>query len=412
MRLWIVTRVTLGHGLHGGMERHTELLATGLAARGHQVTLVTTAHPDGRVTDHIGAVDLVYVPGSTWRRYEPQWWEETYERLKAAHAEHPLDAVISMSAGALGWLARARTELRIPSLVVLHGSLRAELTRAWVGARTLRGSYRLARTAWRAAPLLLRWRRAAPAVAAWAPVSQAVATEFGRELGVGADRMAVIPPGVDVERFRPEPIVGETWRDATGLSGDDQVLVMASRLEPVKGVNVAIEAVARLRSRRDDVVLVVAGTGPYVGALRRSARMLDLGPAVRFLGLVDHEELPAVLAAADLFLLPPLGPEGFPLSATEASAAGLPVVASDVPGVREAVIDGVTGLLVAPGDPDALAGRVQELLSEPARRKELGKQARVHAEQRFSQAVVLDAVEKLLTDVAGRQRQPGRHRRP
>jgi phosphatidylinositol alpha-1,6-mannosyltransferase len=411
MRLWIVTRVTLDHGLRGGMERHTELLATGLAARGHEVTVVTTAHPDGSVTDRVGAVDLVYVPGFSWRRYEPEWWEATYERLEAFHAEQAVDAVVSMAAGALGWLGRAQSELGIPTVVVVHGLFGAELRRAWVGARTLRGGYRLARTAWRTGPLLLRWRRTAPAVAGWAPVSQTVAAELRRELGV-ADRMAVIPPGVDVERFRPEPIVGEAWRDASGLSGDDGVLVMASRLEHVKGIDVAIEAVARLRSRRDDVVLVVAGTGAHAPVLRRTVRMLELGSAVRFLGLVDHEELPAVLAAADLFVLPSLGPEGFPLSATEASAAGVPVVASDVAGVREAVVDGVTGLLVPPGDPDALAGRIEELLADPARRKELGDQGRVHAERRLSQAVVTEAVEDLLIDVTGRQRQPGRPRRP
>ncbi|HEX2041787.1 MAG TPA: glycosyltransferase, partial [Acidimicrobiales bacterium] len=156
MLLWIVTRVALAHGLSGGTERHVELLATGLSARGHRVTVLTTAHPDGRTTDRIGGVDLVYVPGTTWRRDEPQWWAETYERLRVAHTEAPVDAVVSVSAGALGWLARARAELGIPTVVLLPRSLRGELRRAWRGARTLSGWYRLARTTRSTVPLLAR----------------------------------------------------------------------------------------------------------------------------------------------------------------------------------------------------------------------------------------------------------------
>jgi phosphatidylinositol alpha-1,6-mannosyltransferase len=409
MRLWIVTRVALAHGLSGGMERHAELLATGLSARGHRVNVVTTAHPDGRTTDRIGDVDVVYVPGTTWRRDEPQWWAETYERLRAAHADEPVDAVVSLASGALGWLARARADLGVPTVVVLHGSLRGELRRTRSGARTVRGWSRLARTVWRSVPLLVRWRRAAGAVARWAPVTEAVAAGASPELGVPPDRMTVVPPGVDVERFRPDPMVGEAWRAASGLSADDRVLALVAPLEPATGVAVAVEALALLDTRLDDVVLLIAGAGADSAALRRRARALGVGSQVRFLGPVGHDELAAVLAAADLFVLPALDEEGLPLSALEASTAGLPVVASDVPGVREAVVDGVTGVLVPPGSADALAGAVEELLSDTARRRELGKQGRVHAEQRFSQAVVCEAVEKLLMEVGGR---PGGQDRP
>ena len=256
MRLWIVTPVTLAHGRSGDIEHYTELLATGLSARGHEVTVVTTAHPDGRITDRMGDVELVYVPGSSSRTYEPQWWADTYARLRAAHAEQPVDAVVSFSAGALGWVAPARTELGVPTVVVLHGSLGGELRRTWREARTVRPWYRLARLAGRTAPLLLGWRRAAPAVAAWAPVSQAVAAESRRELGIPSDRVTVVPACVDV---------------------------------------------------------------------------------------------------------------------------------------------------VPPGDPEALARAIEELLADGARRREPDKQARVHAEQRFSQAVAAETVEKLLVEVAARQ---------
>jgi glycosyltransferase involved in cell wall biosynthesis len=404
MRLWIATRVTLAHGLAGGMERHTELLATGLAARGHQVTVASTAHPDGRTSGRTAGVERVHLPGSSWRRYEPQWWTATYERLRAVHGDEPVDAVVSQSAGALGWLARARAELGIPTLVVLHTSLRGELRRAWSAARTPRGSCHLALTAGRAPELFLRWRRAAPTVAGWAAVSETVAADVRREIGIPDSRVVVVPPGIDLERFRPDPTIGEAWRATSGLTPDERVLVVASRLEAPNGVAVAIEAVARLRGRREEVVLVVAGAGSQAAALRRTARVLGVAPAVRFLGAVDHDELPAVLAAADLFLLPSLAPEGLPLGALEASAAGLAVVASDAPGVREAVVDGATGIVVAPGDPDALAGAVDVLLSDTARRRQLGNEGRARAERHFGQAAMAEAVERLLVEAVEKQR--------
>jgi D-inositol-3-phosphate glycosyltransferase len=91
-------------------------------------------------------------------------------------------------------------------------------------------------------------------------------------------------------------------------------------------------------------------------------------------------------------------------SALEAAAAGLPVVASDVPGARDAVVDGVTGLLVPPGDPDALAHAIDDLLSETARRRQLGKDGRAQVERRFSQAAMAEAIERLLLEVVDPQR--------
>jgi phosphatidylinositol alpha-1,6-mannosyltransferase len=240
-------------------------------------------------------------------------------------------------------------------------------------------------------------------VARWAAVSEAVAADIWREIGIPQGRMSVVVPGVDIERFQPDPTIGEAWRAASGLSSADHVLVVASRLEPEKGVAVAIEAVARLVRNRPDSVLVVAGAGKHAAALRRMARVLGLDRTVRFIGVVDHGELAAVLAAADVFLLPTLGPEGLPQSALEAAAAGLAVVASDIPGVREAVVDGVSGVLVPPGDPDALARAIEELLGDTARRRQLGKQGRARVEDGFNQAAMAEAVERLLLEVVDRQ---------
>jgi glycosyltransferase involved in cell wall biosynthesis len=115
------------------------------------------------------------------------------------------------------------------------------------------------------------------------------------------------------------------------------------------------------------------------------------------------------LAASDLFLMPSVLPEGFPVSVVEAMAAGVPVVAADTAGVRAAVDDGRTGLLVRRADPTALAGAVVALLDDDARRRAMGRAGREHASAQLSSEAMLDSFEEALASSAlERARGPGR----
>jgi glycosyltransferase involved in cell wall biosynthesis len=175
----------------------------------------------------------------------------------------------------------------------------------------------------------------------------------------------------------------------------------ASRLERTKGAHVLVEAVALLRPTHPDLRLLVAGAGPAEPGLRRQVSGLGLGDRVLLLGRVDHADLPAVHAAADLFALPALAPEGLPLSLAEAMASGLPVVASSVGGVAEAVEDGVTGVLTPPGDAAALAAAVAGLLADGEGRVAMGARARQAAAARFDAVAVVDAVEGVVAGAVG-----------
>ena len=138
--------------------------------------------------------------------------------------------------------------------------------------------------------------------------------------------------------------------------------------------------------------LVYAGKGSGVEETRRLADQLGLGGRVEFTGWLEAERARATLAAATIFVLPSFV-EGMPMALLEAMALGLPVIATPVGGVPEIVTHQVDGLLVPPGDVDALAAAIARLMSEPALRERLGRAARETAAQRFS----LDsAVERLL----------------
>jgi glycosyltransferase involved in cell wall biosynthesis len=227
---------------------------------------------------------------------------------------------------------------------------------------------------------LRRWRtrvllRRARMVAALWPGSAAVLTA---RHGVPADRIRVIPNGVPAERF---PVVADADRRPArarfGLPDDDPVIGCIASLTAEKDVGAAIAAVARLVG----VHLLVAGAGPERPRLEARAAVEAPG-LVRFVGPVAGSS--DVLAAVDAVVLPSRT-EGMPGVLIEAGMSGLPVVATDVGAVAEVVADGETGVLVAPGDVEALAAGLERALADGG---SMGRAARARCLDRFEIGVV------------------------
>ena len=174
-------------------------------------------------------------------------------------------------------------------------------------------------------------------------------------LGLPADRIRVHQTGVDLDRFRP--VDRAAAKAALGVSGP--LLVCAGGLIPRKGQSFALEALAAL----PNAILLVVGGGPDGPALARLARRLGVADRVRFLGSRPHEELPGLLAAADV-AVQPSSAEGLANVWVEALACGTPVVTCDVGGARDAIDRPEAGRLV-PRDPAAIAAAVRDLLAAP-----------------------------------------------
>lgn len=186
--------------------------------------------------------------------------------------------------------------------------------------------------------------------------------------------IAIVPPGIDVDRFAPvSPDERARIRATFGVPADAELVVGVSRLVPRKGFDVAIEACARLRSTRPDLLLAIGGRGREHDRLARLIREAD-APA-RLLGRVDDDALPGLYACADLFVMPcrtrwwGIEPEGFGIVFLEASASGTPPIAGDSGGAADAVVDGVTGTVLSdPTDAAALASTIDRLLADDRRR--------------------------------------------
>ena len=189
-----------------------------------------------------------------------------------------------------------------------------------------------------------------------------------------AKPVTVVPYGVDLARFQPLA--------RNGARPSEVVVGSVARLSPEKGLDVLLRAAARLIERGTPVRVVLAGDGPWRVRLRRMAERLGIAGRVDFRGELPHEQVPALLAELDIFVLPSRA-EGFGVAALEAQAMELPVVASRVHGIPDVVEDGRTGLLVPPGDEQALAEAIGRLAGDAGLRAAIGRAGRTLVQERY-----------------------------
>lgn len=226
----------------------------------------------------------------------------------------------------------------------------------------------------------------------------------------GADpgKIAIIPPGVDLERFRPMDRAEALAR--TGYDPCDRLLLFVGRMDPVKGLDTLLRAMHEV-VRREPAMLehaclcVVGGQKPedeaavdaeieHIHALRRQ---LGLGDFVRFVGMLSQDDLPHWYNAAEVVIVPSRY-ESFGMVALEAMACGTPVIATDVGGLATLVRDGRTGFLVPDGDPIALANKLLPLLALPEIHDTLGEHGMATAEA-YGWPSIAERVEALYEDV-------------
>jgi D-inositol-3-phosphate glycosyltransferase len=230
-------------------------------------------------------------------------------------------------------------------------------------------------------------------------------TSLCQVYGTPADKIEakinVIPLGVDLDRFRPAE--KQHARNALGLK-DERIILFVGRIEPLKGVDILINAAALLESDVECTVLIVGGddsTESRVTELRDLARERGIEHRVAFVGAVDHATLPLYYNAADVCVVPSHY-ESFGLVAIEAMASGVPVVASRVGGLTGTVKDGETGYLIPWLCPEPFAERIELLLENEPLRHNLGEAAR-EAMTRYRWENVASAVLQLYDSLTDRR---------
>lgn len=219
--------------------------------------------------------------------------------------------------------------------------------------------------------------------------------------GMRPEKVVVIPNGVRVEEFAPsrwpDEAVGELRRELR-IPENAYVVLTIGRLHPQKGHRYLIEAVRSILKEYTEIRFLFVGEGEHRSELEEQVQSSGLHPFILFLG--ERFDVPKLLAISDLFVLPSLY-EGMPNVILEAMAARLAVVATDVDGTREVVVDGETGLLIPPADPTALQQAILTLLRDDGFRHSLGECGYQRVLTQFSEQLMCERYEQLLTSKLG-----------
>ncbi len=229
--------------------------------------------------------------------------------------------------------------------------------------------------------------------------------ELVQKLGVAPERIEIVHPGCDVDRLRPLPPRRELQHQLLGARSRDQVLLTVGNLVARKGHDMVIHALPRVLQRIPDVTYLIVGDGPYRAQLETLATTLGVREHVVFAGHIPDADLPHIYALSTVFVMPSRAQmeacdiEGFGLVFLEANACGKAVVGGRSGGVPDAIVDGVTGLLVNPHDPEDIAQALGRLLTNRELASRLGQQGYGRVVRNFRWAQVGDRVQRVLNEI-------------
>jgi glycogen synthase len=371
-----------------GMSAYAENLLRHLVRAGHDVTLVSQYRgdeagravygggppPPDRVPEGVAVHALEAHGEQAVAHGRPADFEADVDEMTATvlrlHAEEPFDVLHAQYAYPNGLaVLRAARRAGVPAVVSVQGG-----DGHWVG--TCCATHReLVRAVFTHAPALLIG-------------SPSFAAEVVERHGIDPARFTLVPGATDTERFAPAD------RDAMAHVSDPAVLLYHGRVDARKGVLDLLDAVALLRVDGVRVRLIVSGTGPDVGQVAERVRELGLGGVVEQLGAVPYERAHEVYRRGQVFVSPTYA-EGFSNTILEAMASGLPVVSTDVVGVRDCVRPDDNGVLVPPGDPSALAAGIYRVLTDAVLRRRIAERAHSDVHLRWSWPVVAGQIERV-----------------
>jgi glycosyltransferase involved in cell wall biosynthesis len=344
--------------MFGGGQRVVTDLGSWLRARGVPVRIILLGDADPRIVAH--GDDIVPYDG---RYNDPRVLFETALRLRRFLDRTGWPELLHTH----GWdadmvTALARVGRSVPQLVHLH------VTAQWIAHSGIKRMLKSMFTRW-------AFRQSATWLVA---VSSAVSNHWVRLLPLNGAPPTVVHNGVDSSTFSTADVLGGVERDCV-------VFGVAARLVPMKGIDFLLDALSELSANGVGFECRIAGDGGLRSLLEQRAAALGIGERVRFLGHIS--DMSAFYRSIDVYVLSSVSDEGLPLGVLEAMASGLPVVASDVGGTREALRHAVTGYLVEARHVTQLVAALAALAADSGLRRRMGEAGR----ERFEEGFTLDA---------------------
>ena len=343
----------------GGLEFHVWDLAGALARRGHEVRVLTSAAPSGQMVEEWTAppgVIVEHLPSGQAGDYSLSFWRGVARRGEQLWREKACD-LLNMQEFA-GLVCRGAARGGAPFVVSVHGTMFTEVAldrRHWSHLSSGEKAAAIWRYKARLAlhPFFLRMVRRADLLITDSEFTRSELLRIDEQLD---PRIRVVPLGIDPARY------GSDGRTAE-VRGGALTVVMLGRVQQIKGIDTALDALALLRGRGVKVRLLVGGGGEYLETARRRAEKLDVAGRVEFRGRIPQEKMSAFLREGDLLLFPDLTQPAFGLVAAEAFLHGLPVMGARAGAIPEVVTE-QTGWLFDPWKPTEVAGLLERLASD------------------------------------------------
>ena len=384
---------TAGEGDVGGMNVYALGLARELARRGVRVDIFTREHSGGHAFQlDAPGVDIVHVAAAPESATKELLHEYTMDFAEAISELRPsgggYDIIHShyWVSGLVG--VELAKRWNAPHATTFHtvAALKEEAFPRGLEPKARHDAERLI-------------SRSVGKIVAW---TQHEADALSRLLGADPSRISVIPIGIDKSRFHR--LDKSTARAQLGIAADEETLLYVGRLDLIKGADVLLEALSLIENRPQIRLRIVGGgtASTTPASLAALAQSLGVAERISFLGTAPNAELPLHYAAADMLIVPSWY-ESFSIATAEAMACGTPVIASNAPGPASFIQDGVSGRLVPPGDPRALADAIKGLLDDPALRQRLSAGA-TGAVAHLEWESIGDSISTVYSDLIARDR--------
>jgi len=383
MNICLFSIVTYWHGVKGGMEIHGKILCEELIKRGHEVTVISTMHPDGRNFEENNGIRLHYLNNTFFGSRRKGWETASLKKFIDLEQVNNFDVIFSMSAVIPKELVTIKR--KTPMIMISEGTgvmmLLSEIKQTFSHRNEFK---KLIKTFLSFIYYYVFWELSLKKYDAIIAVSNEVAESTLKWYFVDRKKVFTIYNGVEIDLFCPDRRHWEHIRKSLAISDEEKILIFFSIVTKQKGMHLLIKALPDILKKHNYVKLVIAGEGNYLTGAKQLVRQLGLEKDVIFVGYIPREAAPNYINASDVFILPTLRQEGMPFSLLEAMACQKPVIASSIGGIPSVIDDGKNGLLITPGNIDELIDKILLLLKNEYFATQLADHARKTVINKFS----------------------------
>lgn len=386
MRLAVFIKSTTFNKNHGGLETQNKVLCEGLAKRGYEVIVFSPT--ENKIENYKileeNSVKYVFVP-SVYRMLfnykETNWVNTSYKEFLKWHKEKPFDLVISQSSAGLGIIKRKKI-LRTKILGISHGTIGAEIKTLINASEGLKDYIKISKNIlFGTVNYFSRQRSYINGCDLIIAVSNFVKESIIKETLVKKEKVIVIHNGMDASKI-PQKV----WANIK----PPLKILYAGRIDKSKGLKELLLSCKDL----DEVFLNIAGDGPLLEELKNISRFYKMSQKVLFYGKLPFEKMVEMYSCNDVFVLPTKRLEGLPMTLVEACFAGIPIIATDIGGIKDVVNNGENGFLVSLKNVNELKEKIEILMKDKNLAQRMGLNGRIKAENNFEVNKMLDKYEK------------------